>query len=39
MKKTIPHTPQQNGVTEMMNKMIIEGAKSMRLHVELTKQF
>jgi transposase InsO family protein len=32
MEKTIPGTPQQNGVAESMNKILNEQAKSMKLH-------
>ena len=39
MKKTIPRTPQQNGVAEQMNKTINEHARSMRLHSGLPKAF
>ena len=30
--KTIPRTPQENGVSERMNKTIMERARCMRLH-------
>jgi hypothetical protein len=39
MEKTIPGTPQQNGVAERMNKTLNEHARSMRLHVGLPKTF
>ena len=39
MKKTIPRTPQQNGVVEHMNRTINECARSMRLHSGLPKVF
>ena len=39
MKKTIPGTPQQNGVAERMNKIINERIRSMRLHSRLSKMF
>ena len=39
MEKTIPRTPQQNGVAERMNRTLNERARSMRLHVELPKTF
>ena len=39
MEKTIPRTPQQNGVAERMNKTLNEHAKSMRLHAGLPKTF
>ena len=31
-EKTIPRTPQENGVSERMNKTIMERARCMRLH-------
>ena len=34
-QKTIPRTPQENGVAERMNQTIMERARSMRLHVGL----
>lgn len=37
MEKTIPGTPQQNGVAERMNRTLNERARSMRLHVGLPK--
>ena len=39
MEKTIPGTPQQNGVAECMNKTFNKCARSMRLHVGLPKTF
>ncbi|KAL8092162.1 hypothetical protein AgCh_034456 [Apium graveolens] len=39
MIKTIPETPQQNGVAERMNRTLNERAKSMRLHTEFPKMF
>ncbi|RVW73393.1 Retrovirus-related Pol polyprotein from transposon TNT 1-94 [Vitis vinifera] len=39
MEKTIPGTPQQNGVAERMNKTLNERARSMRLHAGLPKTF
>ncbi len=39
MEKTIPGTPQQNGVAEHMNRTLNERARSMRLHVGLPKMF
>ena len=39
MEKTIPRTPQQNGVAERMNRTLNEHARSMRLHAELPKTF
>jgi hypothetical protein len=34
-EKTVPRTPQENGVSEMMNMTIMERARSMRLHAGL----
>nr|XP_023928139.1 peroxidase 17-like [Quercus suber] len=39
LEKTIPGTPQQNGVAERMNRTPNERAKSMRLHAGLPKTF
>lgn len=39
MEKTIPGTPQQNGVAEHMNRTLNECARSMRLHAGLPKMF
>ena len=39
MEKTIPRTPQQNGVAKRMNRIINERARSMRLHSGLPKIF
>ena len=39
MEKTIPRTPQQNGVVERMNITLNERARSMRLHAGLPKKF
>ncbi|RVW87889.1 Retrovirus-related Pol polyprotein from transposon TNT 1-94 [Vitis vinifera] len=39
MEKTIPGTPQQNGVAERMNRTLNERARSIRLHAELPKTF
>ena len=39
MEKTIPRTPQQNGVAERMNRTLNERARSMRLHAGLPKTF
>ena len=39
MKKTVPMTPQQNGVAEHMNRTLNERAKSMRIHDGLPKMF
>ncbi len=37
--KTVPRTPQENGVSERMNRTILEYARSMRLHARLPLQF
>ena len=39
MEKTIPGTPQQNGVAECMNRTLNKRARSMRLYVGLPKTF
>ena len=39
MEKTIPGTPQQNGVAKCMNRTLNERARSMRLHAGLPKTF
>ena len=39
MEKNILGTPQQNGVTERMNRILNERARSMRLHAKLPKTF
>ena len=39
MEKTIPGTPQQNGVAERMNRTLNKRARSMRLHAGLPKTF
>ena len=39
MEKTIPGTPQQNGVAERMNRTLNERARNIRLHVGLPKTF
>ena len=39
MEKSIPRTPQQNGVAEHMNRTLNERARSMRLHTGLPKTF
>lgn len=39
MERTIPGTPQQNGIAERMNRTINERARSMRLHAGLPKMF
>ena len=38
-EKTVPRTPQENGVSERMNRTIMECAKCMRLLVGLPLQF
>jgi transposase InsO family protein len=38
-EKKVPGTPQENGVSERMNRTIMERARSMRLHVGLLLQF
>jgi hypothetical protein len=38
-EKTVPRTPQENGVSERMNRTIMERAGSMRLHAGLPLQF
>jgi transposase InsO family protein len=38
-EKTVPGTPQENGVSERMNMKIMERARSMRLHVGFLLQF
>jgi transposase InsO family protein len=38
-EKTVPRTPQENGVSERMNRIIMEHARSMRLHVGFPLQF
>ena len=38
-EKTVPGTPQENGVSERMNRMIMERARCMRLHAGLPLQF
>ena len=39
MEKTNPGTLQQNGVVELMNRILNEHSRSMRLHAELPKTF
>ncbi|GJU07578.1 retrovirus-related pol polyprotein from transposon TNT 1-94 [Tanacetum coccineum] len=39
MRKTVPETPQQNGVAERINQTFNEREKSTRLHVGLPKMF
>ena len=38
-EKTVPRTPQENGVSERMNRTIMERARCMRLHAGLPSQF
>jgi transposase InsO family protein len=38
-EKTVPRIPQQNGVSERMNRTIMERARSMILHVGFPLQF
>ena len=38
-EKTVPRTPQENGVLERMNITIMEHARCMRLHVGFPLQF
>jgi transposase InsO family protein len=38
-EKTVPGTPQENGVSERMNRTIMDRARSMRLHVDFFLQF
>ena len=38
-EKIVLRTPQENGVSERMNKTIMERARSMRLHAGLPLQF
>ena len=39
MEKTVPMTPQQNGVAKCMNITLNERARSMRIHAGLPKMF
>ncbi|KAK0585008.1 hypothetical protein LWI29_022138 [Acer saccharum] len=39
LSRTVPGTPQQNGIAERMNRTLTERARSMRLHSGLPKQF
>ena len=39
MEKTIPRTPQQNGVAERINRTLNERTRSMRFHAGLSKTF
>ena len=38
-EKTVPRTPQENGVSKRMNRMIMERAKCMRFHAGFPLQF
>ena len=38
-EKTVPRTPQENGVLERLNKTIMEHARCMRLHAGCPLQF
>jgi hypothetical protein len=38
-EKIVPRTPQENGMSERMNRRIMERARSMRLHVSFPLQF
>jgi len=38
-QKTTPYTPQQNGVAEIMNKMLMERARSMLSGAGLGQEF
>ena len=38
-EKTVPRTPRENGVSERMNRTIMEHARSMRLHAGLPLRF
>ena len=39
MEKTIPRTPQQNGMAERINRTLNKRARSMTLHAGLPKTF
>ena len=39
MERTIPGTPQHNGIVERMNRTLIERARSIRIQSGLPKQF
>ena len=36
---TIPHTPQQNGISERLNRTLVESARAMLIHSGLPKSF
>ena len=38
-EKTIPKTPEQNGVSERLNRTLVEGARSMLLDAKLAKSY
>ena len=38
-EKTVPRTPQENGVSERMNRMIMERTRCMTLHAGFALQF
>ena len=38
-EKTVPRTPEENGVSERMNRTIMESASCMRLHARFPLQF
>ena len=38
-ERTVPHSPQQNGIAERMNRTLQEAALSMILHAGLSKNF
>ena len=38
-QKIVRHTPQQNGVTEHMNRTLLEKARRMRLNASLSRRF
>lgn len=39
MKRTVPGTPQNNGVAERLNRILIERSRSIRMQSGLLKQF
>jgi transposase InsO family protein len=39
VQHSIPHTPQQNGVSERMNRTLVEAARSMLHHANMPKSF
>ena len=36
---TVPHTPEQNGVAERVNRTLLEKARSMIAHADLPKSY